>query len=170
MRGVKEQQIGKIYFSTDTRKSTFGFLGAIDIQLNAAIVDCFYLLCLKNQYGPWKDAAEYGREYGLETLSIEFSNPFEWKLLLRNVSKFVTTKTAREIADRTIYFESESRKRLAQAELIEQDVVTKKIKNLERANKLRQQILRGNISSPKIEETLDRLMQSQQATLRSIDD
>ncbi len=157
------QVMGRIHFHSDTKRSSLGFFSALDMQLNAAIVDCFYIVCLRTEYGSKERPLIYFNQYGLATEAIKFSNPFDRWGMLRNVSKGVTES----VLDRTIFYHAEARKRTAEARSLEQDVVKKKLDNLAAAAKLRTELISNGICEEVATKTIASLLVDQEATIES---
>jgi hypothetical protein len=155
--------MGQIHFHSDTKKSSLGLYTALDMQLNAAIVDCFYIICLRTQYGPKLGVSNYLYDHGFATEAVKFSNPFDWWAMLRNVTKDVTEATL----NRTIFYQAESRKRNAEAESVEQDVIKKKLENLTALNKLRQDLVQTGVGEEEATKAIASFLNDQKATLES---
>jgi uncharacterized protein Smg (DUF494 family) len=155
--------VGKIHFYCDTKNTALGLLGALDLQLNAAIVDCFYIMCLQEEYGDKDGVRRYFKEYGFETEDISFSNPFDWMGMLRNVTKDVTES----VLNRTIFYKTELKKRTAEAKSLEQDVIKKKLENLQNANKLRLELMDCGINKRDAAQAVAQLLTDQDASIQA---
>ena len=145
--------MGKIHLYHDTKRSELRFLSPLDLELNSAIIDLFYILCIQiediERARPQRKFI-YRMNYSLEIDILRFSNPFDIWGTLKNISK----DTVQFALERTIFFQTELRKRNAEAKKIEtetedlqQNIIEKKLKNLSAIHELRKQFLADGIAS-----------------------
>ena len=166
----------KIHLRLDTKGTELGFLSPQDLELNGAVLDLFYMLCLNLEAGhtPIKSnpGYEYLFHYSLKVDKVEFSNPFDIWATLRNISN----DTVKLALDRTLFFQSELKRRDAEVdkirtetEISQQTVIAKKLENIQTALEMRKKFFKSDLASDDIAKQIAHLLSNQGLTLSSDD-
>jgi hypothetical protein len=156
----------QILLKSNTKTTEFGHLTSIDLELNAAILELFYLACLSFEHG--QSAAHiYVSEYGGEIKSIAYENPFDVLGSFENISK----KSADWVLSRTL-FHHDNQKRRARvdqentiAEEKHQPAIEKKLGNLDKAHSLRRKLITDGADPDEVNRLVGGLLFDQRAKL-----
>jgi hypothetical protein len=156
----------QILLKSDTEATEFGHLTSIDLELNAAILELFYLACLSFEHG--ESAAKiYTCEYAGEIKTIACENPFNTLGSFENISK----KSADWVLSRTLFHHDNQRRRAraaqenAKAEEKHQSAIEKKLGNLDKAHALRRKLITDGADPDEVNRLVGGLLFDQRAKL-----
>jgi hypothetical protein len=156
----------QILLKSNTKTTEFGHLTSIDLELNAVILEMFYLACLSFEHG--QSAAHiYVSEYGGEIKSIAYENPFDVLGSFENISK----KSADWVLSRTLFHHDNQRRRAmadqekAKAEDKHQSAIEKKLGNLDKAHALRRKLIKEGTDPDEVNRLIGGLLFDQRAKL-----
>jgi hypothetical protein len=160
----------QILLKSDTKTTEFGHLTSIDLELNAVILELFYLACLSFEHGS-SAAHIYVSEYGGEIKSIANGNPFDVLGSFENISK----KSADWVLSRTLFYHDNQRRRAKSAQenaTVEdkQPAIEKKLGNLDKAHSLRRKLIKDGADPDEINRLIGGLLFDQRAKLLPVPD
>lgn len=152
----------QISLKSNTQTTEFGHLTSIDLELNAVILELFYLACLSFEHGP-SAAHIYVSEYGGEIKSIAYENPFDVLGSFENISK----KSADWVLSRALFYHDNQRRRaMADQEKTEaQSAIEKKLGNLDRAHSLRRKLIKDGADPDEVNRLIGGMLFDQRAKL-----
>jgi hypothetical protein len=156
----------QVLLKSDTKTTEFGHLTSIDLELNAVILELFYLACLSFEYGP-SAAKIYASEYGGEIKSIAYENPLDVLGSFENISK----KSADWVLSRTLFYHDNQRRRAmadpekTKAEEQHQSTIEKKLGNLDKAHSLRRKLIKDGTDPDEVNRLIGGLLFDQRAKL-----
>jgi pentatricopeptide repeat protein len=160
--------MGEVLLRSDTKATEFGHLTPIDLELNAVILELFYLSCLSFEYGPSAPGKFYVFEYGGKIQSISYQNPLDVLGYFKNISK----KSVDWVLARTLFYQEEKQKRQAvadqekaKAEERFQSAIEKKLGNLDKAHSLRRKMIKDGIDPDLANQVIGGLLVDQRAKL-----
>ncbi|MEH6951573.1 hypothetical protein V4R08_09540 [Nitrobacter sp. NHB1] len=156
----------QILLKSDTKTTEFGHLTSIDLELNAVILELFYLACLSFEHGP-SAAKIYAFEYAGEIKSIDCENSFNALGSFENISK----KSADWVLSRTLFYHDNQRRRAkadpenAKVEEKHQLAIEKKLDNLDKAHSLRRKLITDGADPDEVNRLVGGLLFDQRAKL-----
>lgn len=131
-----------VHIKVDPRRTPKGFIGPQDIQITFQIVELFYYACAyvrgyQNLY-----PIENSIDKSVFIDSVSYNSPLNiWAYF-----KDIPLSAARAVLDRVLYFESENRRRHAEADRVEQAVISDKLDNFRKANEIRKEFGSGELN------------------------
>jgi hypothetical protein len=156
----------QILLKSNTKTTEFGHLTSIDLELNAVILELFYLACLSFEHG--ESAAKiYAFEYAGEIKSIACENPFDVLGSFENISK----KSADWVLSRTLFHHDNQRRRAmadqekTKAEEKHLSAIEKKLGNLDKAHSLRRKLITDGADPDEVNRLVGGLLFDQRAKL-----
>ena len=163
--------MAQVLLKSDTKTTEFGYLTPIDVELDAVVLELFYLACLIKRYGP--DAGKvYRSHYEGEVKRVAYQNPFDLVGFFKNIPK----DAAEIILSRTLFYRQECEKRQAEADkkkaeaqAAHQSVIDEKLENLDKAHKLRQKMIKDGIDIEEASKLIGMLLVDQRAELLLLD-
>ncbi len=151
-----------ILISMNTKLSPLGELLPLDVELNSLALELFNFACLTQTRGQNKPL---GRAYEIAITEIRYSNPFDISAVL----KAVTKELADFVLNRTIFYPQEVDRRLIDNEKSREDVVSRKLDNLERAYELRKKFINEGGGTEDAVQALEGILTDQNATIKRIE-
>ena len=156
----------QVLLKSNTKTTEFGHLTSIDLELNAVILELFYLACLSFEHGP-SAAHIYVSEYGGEIKSIAYENPFDVLGSFENISK----KSADWVLSRALFYHDNQRRRAmadhekTKAEENYQSTIEKKLGNLDKAHSLRRKLIKDGADPDEVNRLIGGMLFDQRAKL-----
>ncbi|MFK0691581.1 hypothetical protein ACFX5Q_25760 [Mesorhizobium sp. IMUNJ 23033] len=139
-----------------------GELLPLDVELNVSALELFYLGC--SGYADIGRFSVYGPSRGVVIQHIRYSNPFDIVGLLKDVPKGI----ADFILDRTLFYRQEAQRRdLANAKS-QEEIISLKLDNVEKARHLRKQFIEDGGSSEIVTQALGEILSDQGANVKVI--
>ena len=156
----------QVLLKSNTKTTEFGHLTSIDLELNAVILELFYLACLSFEHGP-SAAHIYVSEYGGEIKSIAYENPFDVLGSFENISK----KSVDWVLSRALFYHDNQRRRAmadhekTKAEENYQSTIEKKLGNLDKAHSLRRKLIKDGADPDEVNRLIGAMLFDQRAKL-----
>ncbi len=156
----------QVLLKSNTKTTEFGHLTSIDLELNAVILELFYLACLSFEHGP-SAARMYVSEYGGEIRNIAHENFFDVLGSFENISK----KSADWVLSRALFHHDNQRRRAmadqekTKAEDKQQSAIEKKLGNLDRAHSLRRKLIKDGADPDEVNRLIGGMLFDQRAKL-----
>jgi hypothetical protein len=152
----------QILLKSDTKTTEFGHLTSIDLELNAVILELFYLACLSFEHGE-AAARIYTGEYAGEIKNIDSENPFNALGSFENISK----KSADWVLSRTLFHHDNQRRRAKadQENTKAEPAIEKKLGNLDKAHSLRRKLIKDGADPDEVNRLVGGLLFDQRAKL-----
>ncbi|AYG59935.1 hypothetical protein [Rhizobium jaguaris] len=150
-----------VSITMDTRKSAEGILLPQDVELNILAVELFYYACsvFDRGGGPRGPVDDMGDLVQVDQIS--FTNPFEIWAVLRKIP----ISLARKVLDRVLFYQEEQDKRAIANAKAWQSVVSDKLDNIRKANKVRRELLASGLGEEEVAEVLGRILSDQLAVI-----
>jgi hypothetical protein len=162
----------------NTSRSQLGFLSPLDLELAAAVVDIFYVVCLRDELRLRPSVGQslsariprssyprrnvITREYDVEIKVINFSNPLTIGAFLKNI----TVGTAQRILDRTIFYNQERDRRAIHNDIERQKLITQKLNNVQKAVAVRKKLINSGFSEEDATKVIGSVLLDEGATLK----
>jgi hypothetical protein len=156
----------QVLLKSNTKTTEFGHLTSIDLELNAVILELFYLACLSFEHGP-SAAHMYVSEYSGEVKSIAHENLFDVLGSFENISK----NSADWVLSRALFYHDNQRRRAmadqekTKAEDKQQSVIEKNLGNLDKAHALRRKLIKDGADPDEVNRLIGGMLFDQRAKL-----
>jgi hypothetical protein len=169
-----------IKFELNTSASPLGFLSPLDLELASAVIDTFYLTCLRRELAsrfsggsiqspisrstyPRRNVIMSNYEIKIEVIS--FSNPLGIGAFLQNV----TVGTAQRILERTLFYSQERDRREINNNIARQTLIDLKLRNVQKAAAVRKKLISQGLSEDDATKAIGSLLNDEGASLRITD-
>jgi hypothetical protein len=147
----------------NTKLSPLGELVPLDVELNSLALGIFNFACLTQTLGQNRPLGRVG--YEIAITDIRYSNPFDISAVLKSVTK----ELADFILNRTIFYPQEGDRRLIENAKLREDVISRKLDDLERAYELRNKFINQGGGTEDAVQALEDILAVQNATIRQIE-
>lgn len=147
----------------DTEKSLLKKLHPRDPELHSLILETINLIILKIEFGD-KASHFYQYEweaYGLQLAGIRYTNPFDIWGTIKGISR----DTGLAVLERTLFYKKEAERRELENQLTRQDIISRKLDNIEKADALRKRLLDGGQDPDEAMRVVGEILADQHAKL-----